>query len=138
VIRLTEPDRSFDRLLAIPALGLIPAGTPMRASTVVPPPGAGPYELTNVVPQTSFSVVENPQWTQLAVPGVPAAKLNINVKIDQNPASSALAVLSNDDDVFDWSAQVPAALNANVESEASLRFSPRYGLDLTSLALGAS
>jgi ABC-type transport system substrate-binding protein len=158
VIRLTAPDRSFDRLLATPALGLIPAGTPMRPSTVVPPPGAGPYELTNVVPKTSFSVVKNPEWASHAVPGIPPAQLNINVKVDSGPAASTLAVLSNEDDVFDWSVHVPAALNANVESGAphryarrgrvteftstridfgALRFSRRYGLDLTSLSLAA-
>jgi ABC-type transport system substrate-binding protein len=156
VIRLTQTDRSFDRLLALPALGLIPAGTPMRASTVVPPPGAGPYELTNIVPKASFSVVKNPQWESLAVPGIPPAQLNVNVRIDSDSASSALAVLSNQDDVFDWSAHVPAAVDANIESAAphrfirrgrvteftsrrldfgSLRYSQRYGLDLTSLAL---
>jgi hypothetical protein len=128
----------------------------MRPTSVVLPAGAGPYELTNVVPRHSFSVVKNPQWTPLAVSGIPSAQLNLNVKIEPSRSSGALAVLANRDDVFDWSAQVPAALNADIESHAPHRFGRRgrvtaftsdridfgalrfgwgYGLDLTSLAL---
>jgi ABC-type transport system substrate-binding protein len=154
VIRLTAPDSSFDRLLAVPALGIVPANTPLRPMSVVPPPGAGPYELTNVVPKSSFSIVENPQWAALAIPGIPAAKVNVNVKIDPNERSAALAVLRNEDDVFDPGAAVPADVRTMVETTAAhrfarhgnataftsdridfgaLRFSRRYGLDLTSL-----
>jgi peptide/nickel transport system substrate-binding protein len=157
VIRLTAPDRSFDRLLAVPALGLVPMNTPARPASVVPPAGAGPYELTNVVPKSSFSIVENPQWAGLAIPGIPAAKVNVNVKIDPNARSAALAVLGNQTDVFDPAAAVPADVHATIETEAAhrfaqhggataftsdriefgaLRFSRRYGLDLTSLELG--
>jgi ABC-type transport system substrate-binding protein len=157
VIRLTAPDSSFDRLLAVPALGLVPASTPARPTSVIPPAGAGPYELTNVVPRSSFSIVENPQWAGLAIPGIPAAKLNLNVKIDPNARSAALAVLRNQTDVFDPAAAVPSEMQATIETEAAhrfapqgsgtaftsdridfgaLRFSPRYGLDLTSLELG--
>lgn len=121
VIRLTEPDRSFDRLLALPALGLIPAGTPMRASTVVPPAGAGPYVLTNVVPKTSFSVVKNPQWAPLAVPGIPPAELNVNVRIDHRLVRRG---------------RFAEFTSAGIDFGA-LRSSRRYGFDLTSLALAA-
>jgi ABC-type transport system substrate-binding protein len=157
VIRLTAPDRSFDRLLAVPALGIVPANTPLDPTSVVPPAGAGPYELTNVVPKSSFSVVENPQWAALAIPGIPAAKVNINIRIDPSERSAALAVLHGHADVFDPTAAVPADMRATIETEAAhrfaqhgtaiaftsdridfgaLRFSRRYGLDLTSLELG--
>lgn len=157
VIRLTAPDSSFDRLLAVPALGLVPTSAPPRPASVIPPAGAGPYELTNVVPTSSFSIVANPQWAGLAIPGIPAANVNVNVKIDPNARSAALAVLGNLTDVFDPAAAVPADMQATIQTQAAhrfaqhgsataftsdrinfgaLRFSRRYGLDLTSLELG--
>ncbi|HTX45998.1 MAG TPA: ABC transporter substrate-binding protein [Solirubrobacteraceae bacterium] len=117
VIRLTVPDTGFDRLLALPALGLVPASTPDRPSTVIPPSGAGPYELTNIVPKRSFSVVQNPEWASLAIPGLPSGQVNINVEIDPRLRGGALAVFHG------GSVRAPA-------------FRPHYGFDLTSLALG--
>jgi peptide/nickel transport system substrate-binding protein len=117
VIRLTVPDTRFDRLLALPALGLVPVSTPDRPSTVIPPPGAGPYELTNIVPTRSFSVVQNPEWASLAIPGLPSGQVNINVEIDPHLRGGALAVFHG------GSVRTPA-------------FRPHYGFDLTSLALG--
>lgn len=117
VIHLKVPDKRFDRLLAVPALGLVPMSTPDRPTTVVPPSGAGPYELTNIVPKRSFSVVRNPEWASLAIPGVPSGQVNINVEIAPRLRGGALAVFHGD------SVRAPA-------------FRPHYGFDLTSLALG--
>jgi peptide/nickel transport system substrate-binding protein len=117
VIRLKVPDKSFDRLLAVPALGLVPMSTSDRVSTVIPPSGAGPYELTNIVPKRSFSVVQNPEWASLAIPGLPSGHVNINVEIDPRLRRGALAAFHG----------------ASVRAPA---FRPQYGFDLTSLALG--
>ena len=40
-----------------------PTGTPMKDEPTNPPPGVGPYKVTNIVPNQSFSVVKNPEWT---------------------------------------------------------------------------
>jgi peptide/nickel transport system substrate-binding protein len=117
VIRLKVPDKWFDRLLAVPALGLVPMSTPDRLSAVIPPSGAGPYELTNIVPKRSFSVVQNPEWASLAIPGLPSGQVNINVEIDPRLRGGALAVFHG------GSVRAPA-------------FRPHYGFDLTSIALG--
>lgn len=156
VIRLTAPDRSFDQVLALPALGIVPANTPLRRTTVVPPSGAGPYEITNVVPRTSFSVVKNPEWASLALPGIPGGTLNVNVKIDRSERSAALAVLHDQADVAFLSSALAPDVQETIQNEApdrlaqhgdttiftskridfrGLRFGPRYGLDLTSLSL---
>lgn len=157
VIRLTAPDSTFDRVLALPALGIVPSSTSAQEATVIAPAGAGPYELTNVVPKSSFSLVENPQWAGLAIPRIPVAKVNVNVRIDRNERSAALAVLDNKTDVFDPFAAVPPDIQVTIGTLAphrfaqhgsataftsdridfgALRFSRRYGLDLTSLELG--
>ena len=46
-----------------------------------PPPGVGPYMITNIVPNQSFSVVKNPYWAKMNIPGIPAGHVNVNVKI---------------------------------------------------------
>jgi peptide/nickel transport system substrate-binding protein len=122
VIHLTTSYGPFDNVLAFPALGLIPAGTPFTAQPTNPPAGVGPYEVTDIVPNQSFSVVRNPRWPQLGVPGIPAGHLDFHVKIQANQAANALAVLNNSADIFDWSDTVPGGLLARVKAGAAGRF----------------
>src|SRR5215207_985805 len=49
-ITLIRPWGAFENVLALPATGLVPSGTPMRDLTASPPPGAGAYRITDVVP----------------------------------------------------------------------------------------
>ena len=43
------PYGPFDNVLAFPSLGLIiPTGTPMKVQPTAPPPGVGPYMVTNI------------------------------------------------------------------------------------------
>ena len=41
-----------------------------------PPPGVGPYMITNIVPNQSFSVVKNPKLAALNIPDIPAGHLD--------------------------------------------------------------
>jgi peptide/nickel transport system substrate-binding protein len=121
-ISLTAPYGAFANVLAFPSAALVPTGTAMSNLSNKPPPGVGPYEITNVVPNQSFSVVKNPNWGKDEIPGIPAGHVNINAKIDTNTQSEAQQVLNNSADVFDWADTLPASLLASIESQASERY----------------
>jgi peptide/nickel transport system substrate-binding protein len=122
VIHLNAPYGAFDNVLAFPPMGIIPSGTPFKNEPNNPPPGVGPYEITNIVPNASFSVVQNPHWASMHIPGIPAGHVNVNVKIDSNVEANALAVLNNSADVFDWADTIPGSLVTQIKSQAANRF----------------
>jgi peptide/nickel transport system substrate-binding protein len=121
-IQLTQPYGAFLNVLAFPAAGFVPTGTSQSNLSNNPPPGVGPYAIKNVVPNRSFSVVRNPAWKDTTVPGVPAGKMDINVKIATNTQTEAEQVLNNQADVFDWGDQLPPALAPQVTAQAASRF----------------
>jgi peptide/nickel transport system substrate-binding protein len=121
-IHLVAPYGAFDNVLAFPALGLIPSGTALKNLPNSPPPGVGPYMITNIVPNQSFSLVKNPQWSKMNLPGIPAGNVNVNVKISSNVDSNALGVLNNTIDVFDWADTIPGSLVPQIQSQASSRY----------------
>jgi peptide/nickel transport system substrate-binding protein len=122
VIHLTAAYGPFDNVLAFPALGIIPTGTPMKAEPTSPPPGVGPYEVTNIVPNQSFSVIKNSKWAAEGITNIPAGHVDVDVKISSNVSSNALSVLNNTADVFDWADTVPGSLLGQIQSQASDRF----------------
>ncbi len=121
-IHLTAPYGPFDNVLAFPSVGLIPSGFPMKVEPTSPPPGVGPYMVTNIVPNQSYSVVKNPKWASMNIPGIPAGHENVDVKISSNVASNALAVLNGSADIFDWADSIPGSLVNQIKSQASSRF----------------
>jgi peptide/nickel transport system substrate-binding protein len=121
-IKLVAPYGPFLNVLAFPAAGLVPSGTPMKSLTNSPPPGVGPYEIESVVPNKSFSLVRNPDWSKDAIPGIPAGHANIDVSIVSNNQSEAEQVLNNSADVFDYNDTVPPTLISQVESQAKGRY----------------
>jgi peptide/nickel transport system substrate-binding protein len=121
-IHLTAPYGPFDNVLAFPAMGIIPSGTPMKAEPTSPPPGVGPYKVTNIVANTSFTAVQNPNWAKMAIPGIPAGHVTVNVKIDSNVDANALSVLNNSADFFDWADTIPGSLLPQIKSQAQGRF----------------
>jgi len=120
VIHLTAPYGPFDNVLAFPVLGLVPSSTPLTVEANDPPPGVGPYKVTNIVPEQSYDVVKNPDWTP--IPGIPSGHVNVDVKVSGNVTSNALAVLNNTADVFDWADTIPGSLLAQIKAKASDRF----------------
>jgi peptide/nickel transport system substrate-binding protein len=121
VIDLTAPDGAFDNVLAEPALGLIPTGSaPWHADARHPPPGDGPYEVRNIHPRQSYSVVRNPTWKPL--PGIPAGYVNINTRVFHNLRADATAVLNNTVDILDWTDAIPGRLLTTIRARAPHRF----------------
>jgi peptide/nickel transport system substrate-binding protein len=120
-IHLVKPYGPFDNVLAFPAMGLVPTSAPLKEEPANPPPGVGPYKVTNIVPNQSYSVVKNPDWT--SIPGIPSGHVNVNVKISTNVTSNALSVLNNTADVFDWADTIPGSLLPQIHAKGAGRFS---------------
>jgi peptide/nickel transport system substrate-binding protein len=68
-IHLTTAYGAFDNVLAFPAAGLVPSGTPAKNLSNDPPPGVGPYMITDVSPNRAFTLVKNPRFASLRIPG---------------------------------------------------------------------
>jgi peptide/nickel transport system substrate-binding protein len=121
-IHLVAPYGPFDNVLAFPALAIVPSGTPFKNEPNSPPPGVGPYMITNIVPNASFSLVKNPRWAAMNIPAIPAGHVNVNVKISSNIDANALSVLNNSADVFDWGDTIPGSLLPQIQSQAKDRY----------------
>jgi peptide/nickel transport system substrate-binding protein len=124
-IKLLAAYGAFGNVLAFPSQGIIPTGTPFKNEPNSPPPGVGPYMITNIVPNASFSEVKNPHWAAMNIPGIPAGHVDINVKISSNVDANALSVLNNSADVFDWADTIPGSLLPQITSQASSRYSKK-------------
>ena len=123
-IHLTTAYGAFANVLAFPAAGLVPAGTPMRNLSNDPPPGVGPYVITDVSPNRTFSLVKNRRFAALDIPQIPTGHLSrITVQITSNTQTEAEQVLQNQADAFDPGDTLPPSLLPQIESQASDRFS---------------
>ena len=122
-INLVKPYGAFTNVLAFPELGLVPCGTPDHTLTTSLPPSSGPYMITNIVPNKSFSVVKNPKFAAENIPDIPAGHLDrINVTIESNTQTEAQQVLNNQADAFDAGDTIPPSLLPQIRSQASDRF----------------
>ena len=120
-IHLTAPYGAFENALAFQAYSPLPKGTPMKDLSSNPPPGVGPYKFSSVVPNVSYTEVKNPYWTP--IPGIQSGYANqIVAKISSNTTASALSVLNNSNDVFDWADTIPPSLLPQIQSQASDRY----------------
>ena len=62
-IHLTRPDGDFLHKLTMPFASVVPAGSPMRATTGPPPPGTGPYRVATWDSHRGGTLVRNPYFT---------------------------------------------------------------------------
>jgi peptide/nickel transport system substrate-binding protein len=121
-IKLAAPYGAFSNVLAFPSFAPVPAGTPFKNLPTTPPPGVGPYKITNIVPNVSYSVVKNSYWTPIA--GIPSGNVKqVNAKISSNTTANALSVLNGSADVFDFADTIPPSVLPQVQSQASSRYS---------------
>jgi peptide/nickel transport system substrate-binding protein len=120
VIHLTKPYGPFENVLAFPAMGLVPGNTPLAVEANDPPPGVGPYKVTDITPGQPYDVVKNPDWTP--IPGIPSGHVDVDVKVSANVSSNALSVLNNTADVFDWADTIPGSLLPQIKSKGTGRF----------------
>jgi peptide/nickel transport system substrate-binding protein len=121
-VKLTAPYGAFLNVLSFPAAGLIPSSTPMKSLANDPPAGVGPYVITSVVPNQSFKEELNPRYAAEAIPGIPAAHVNVTVKVQANTQTEAEQVLSNSADLFDWADTLPPTIAPQLQSQAAGRY----------------
>lgn len=115
-IRLGTAYGEFDDVLALPALAPVPSSTPLRDEQASPPPGVGPYRIVRVVPGRSFALVRNPRWSQAGIPGIPAGRVDLDVRVSPDRAANVVAVLHGKADVLDPDNANPRSLLGRVKA----------------------
>jgi peptide/nickel transport system substrate-binding protein len=116
-IKLSTAYGPFPNIIAFPELGLVPTGTPMKNLTANPPPGVGPYIITDVTPGKTWTVVKNPKFAKMNIPDMPTGHLDkIVAKVQSNTQSEAQQVLNNQADAFDSGDTIPPSLVPQVEA----------------------
>jgi peptide/nickel transport system substrate-binding protein len=120
-IQLVEPDASFSNILAMWFAGLVPGDTPFENMTKEPPPGVGPFMVTESVPNREFVMEKNPEFEKLGIPDIPVASLDkITTQIVPNLDQQAQDVLDNK---LDYMQDPPSAdLKPTVIEQASDRY----------------
>ena len=68
--------------------GLVPGDTPFENMTEDPPPGVGPFMVTESVPNRQFVLEKNPEFEKLGIPDIPVPALDkITTEIIPNATS---------------------------------------------------
>lgn len=116
-IELEQPDATFSNVLAMNFAGLVPDGTPFRNLTEDPPPGVGPYALTESEPNRRFVLERNRGFD---LPGIPSGQINrITTEIVTRTSRQAQDVITGR---LDYMQDAPGDLQAQVQREHGDRF----------------
>jgi peptide/nickel transport system substrate-binding protein len=119
-INLDVPDGSFSHVLGMWFAGLVPGDTPCRNLTEDPPPGVGPYKITESVPNRQFVLEKNTNFPDLG-PDIPAGNLDkITTVIIKNAQRQAQDVISGE---LDFMQDPPPA---DILPEIKAEYSDRY------------
>jgi peptide/nickel transport system substrate-binding protein len=117
-IKLTEPDGTFSNALAMTFAALVPGDTPFENLTKDPPPGIGPYKITEAVPNREFVLEKNGRFN---VPGIPKGKIDkITTEIVQSRERQAQDVITGELDYMQ------AAPPPDLKPEVRAKYSDRY------------
>jgi peptide/nickel transport system substrate-binding protein len=119
-INLDAPDGSFTNVLAMWFVGLVPGDTPCKNLTENPPPGVGPYKVTESVPNRQFVMEKNANWPDLGA-DLPAGHVDkITAKIVKSAQRQAQDVISGE---LDYMQDPPPA---DIKPEVKAKYSDRY------------
>lgn len=96
-IQLVEPSADFSNILAMNFAGLVPGDTPFKNLTEDPPPGVGPYVLTESVPNRQFVMERREDFADLGIEGIPPGHVDkITTQIIKDQAQQTQDVLNNE------------------------------------------
>jgi peptide/nickel transport system substrate-binding protein len=88
-IELEKPRGTFENELGLMFVAPVPQGTPNEDLSASPPPGTGPYMITNSQPGRGWEVERNPYWAKAnskAMPEYPTGNIDgAKVTIVRNP-----------------------------------------------------
>jgi peptide/nickel transport system substrate-binding protein len=117
-IKLTEPDGTFSNVLAMNFAGLVPGDTPFQNLTKDPPPGIGPYMITESEPNRRFVLERNDRFN---LAGIPRGNLDrITTVIVASRARQAQDVISGE---LDYMQDPPPP---DLKPEVKAEYSDRY------------
>lgn len=117
-ITLKERDGAFSNVLAMNFAGLVPGDTPFRNMTEDPPPGLGPYHITESAPNRQFVMEKNPNFN---IPDVPEGNVDkITSRIIKSAQRQTQDVISGE---LDYMQDPPPA---DLKPEVKQRYSDRY------------
>ena len=120
-ITLTEPDGSFTHVLGMWFAGLVPGDTPFKILTENPPPGVGPYMVTESVPNRQFVLERSTEYDKNPIPGVPSGNIDkITTKIIKSAQRQAQDVINGS---LDYMQDPPPA---DIKPEVKAKYSDRY------------
>jgi peptide/nickel transport system substrate-binding protein len=120
-ITLTEPDGSFSHVLAMWFAALVPSDTPFKNMTENPPPGVGPYMVTESVPNRQFVLERNAEYDKNPIEGIPSGNIDkITTKIIKSAQRQAQDVISGN---LDYMQDPPPA---DIKPEVKAKYSDRY------------
>ena len=98
--------------------GLVPSDTPFKNMTEDPPPGVGPYKVTESVPNRQFVMEKNKHDK---IPGIPKGNIDkITTKIVKSAQRQAQDVISGE---LDYMQDPPPA---DIKPEVKAKYSDRY------------
>ena len=110
VIHLTQPRGTFENELAMLFAAPLPAATPAEDLSASPPPGTGPYAITDSHPGRGWDYARNPQWLDnnaKLLPQLPGGHVaKIEVTVVHNPSTQVNDVERNR---YDWMQNPPPA-----------------------------
>jgi peptide/nickel transport system substrate-binding protein len=102
-IHLNAPQGAFENELALPFVAPLPAKTPDKDMTAEPPPGTGPYEITEAKPGRGWEYERNPEWAKTdakLLPQIPSGHVDkIKIEVLRNPETEINDVESGK---IDW------------------------------------
>jgi peptide/nickel transport system substrate-binding protein len=117
-IKLNEPDGTFSNVLAMNFAGLVPGDTPFENLTKDPPPGIGPYKITESVPNRQFVLEKNDRFN---LPGIPKGNIEkITTVIVTSRDRQAQDVISGE---LDYMHEAPPP---DLKPEIESKYSDRY------------
>jgi peptide/nickel transport system substrate-binding protein len=120
-ITLTGPDGSFTHVLAMWFAGLVPSDTPFKNMTKEPPPGVGPYMVTESVPNRQFVLERSKEYDKNPIDGIPSGNIDtITTKIIKSAQRQAQDVISGK---LDYMQDPPPA---DIKPEVKEKYSDRY------------
>jgi peptide/nickel transport system substrate-binding protein len=118
-ITLKKPRGTFTNELALMFVAPVPSGTPNEDLSADPPPGTGPYMITESQPGRGWEYARNPYWAKdnsKAMPTYPTGLIDgAKVSIIRNPQTQVNDI---EQGKYDWMQNpVPAARYAAVKEK---------------------
>jgi peptide/nickel transport system substrate-binding protein len=109
-IELEKPRGTFTNELGLMFAAPVPKGTPMEDLSASPPPGTGPYVITNSQPGRGWEYERNPEWAKTnskLMPEYPTGNVDgAKITIVRNPQTQVNDI---EQGKFDWMQNPPPA-----------------------------